>query len=707
MLHIDKFGIRVFVTQSGEEPTRKFGRDIAFGPGLSVVAGDNTSGKTTLAKCLYYALGFEQLLEGKGGSAALDKSVLSAFTVLNKDTKEYEHYNVRKSFVYVQISNENGEVKTLFRFITNMGNTNDSVIMVCSKPFNEIKKGDSKIEYYLHNEGDHTAENGYYRFLSEFANLPIIQVPAKSASSTNPLYLQIIFAACFIEQKKGWSDYFATARSYNIFNHRKRLIEYLLGIVTDNRYETIRTLKDKLSQLSGDWAECVSRLRTILTFNNCYVNNLESKLSDQKTEIERLSAVTHEQNCSVKEFIEEVSEQISRIKAENVDSSRPDNNLFVTKKSEYEKLLKEYRNYQISMKENVDKIKTIESQLSILNDEIMKITKQLKTNNIVHGFTLTHCPTCHQELITKAALDRSYDHADLERSLDMRKQQKAYLESVHKKLIETIQQKEVYAFYYDDLIEDKKSELLLLDPLAFEPTAKIVERSYELSVLTTKLGKLKLLDRHSDEMFERLRLIKENYDRVKNEIKELKDNDQNFTSPILVRMQSTYRNLLLAFGYTSHRNMNDVYIESDKDSAQQYFPMVTDRGMEETIMSASSASDFIRSIWAYYLTLLSESPNHPGFLLMDEPGQHAVKEESLRSMLKTASECGHQVILFCSTHTMTEEYIYAKSNDENRQEDKIVIQKNLVKDIVEELNADGGNVAYVEIEDKSIMRLSQ
>lgn len=705
MLHIDKFGIRVFVYQPEDEPTKKFGRDIEFGQGLTVVAGDNTTGKTTLAKCLYYALGFEQLIEGKSGAQALDKSVLSSFAVLNAENSEREHFSVKKSFVYVQVSNEDGDIKTLLRTIVTEGQTNDSVILAYSKPIADLKKGDSRVEYYLHNEGDHTAENGYYRFLAEFANLPIIQVPAKSTSSTNPLYMQIIFAACFIEQKKGWSDYFATARGYNIYTHKKRIIEYLLGIVNDNRYDTIRTLKERLNQLSGNWYESVNRLRTILTFNNCYINNLESKLSDQKTEIDGLIAITNDNNCSVKDFIDVITAQIEHVKGESVDTKTSSDNSYALKKSEYERMLSEYRNYQISMKESEDKIQSIENQLNILKDEIKRMSNLLKTNNIVHGFTLTHCPTCHQELITKTALDKSYGHTEIKQSLDLRKQQRSYLESVLNKLSETIKQKEVFALYYEGLIEDKKSELLLLNPLAFEPTAKIVENSYKLSILTNKLAKFKLLDRQVKGCLGSLKLIKEEYDSVRGEINKLKEKKEEASLPILMTMQKEFRNLLHSFGYTSHANINEVYIETEKESSQQYFPMVLDRGMEETIMSASSASDFIRSLWAFYLTLLNVSPSHPGFLLMDEPGQHAVKEESLRSMLKVASECGHQVILFCSTHTMTEEYIYAKSNDEDRQEDKIIIQKNLVKDIVEELKANGDNVAYIEIEDKSIERL--
>lgn len=91
---------------------------------------------------------------------------------------------------------------------------------------------------------------------------------------------------------------------------------------------------------------------------------------------------------------------------------------------------------------------------------------------------------------------------------------------------------------------------------------------------------------------------------------------------------------------------------------------------------------------------------------MDEPAQQAVKEEDFKTMLDFASNCQRQVILFCSTHTITEEYLLAKQKAEVEGKEQIVqIEKNLVKDIVESLNLQNRNVFINEIKFKSLEKL--
>ena len=91
---------------------------------------------------------------------------------------------------------------------------------------------------------------------------------------------------------------------------------------------------------------------------------------------------------------------------------------------------------------------------------------------------------------------------------------------------------------------------------------------------------------------------------------------------------------------------------------------------------------------------------------MDEPAQQAVKEEDFKTMLDFASNCQRQVILFCSTHTITEEYLLAKQKVEVEGKEQIVqIEKNLVKDIVESLNLQNRNVFINEIKFKSLEKL--
>ena len=73
------------------------------------------------------------------------------------------------------------------------------------------------------------------------------------------------------------------------------------------------------------------------------------------------------------------------------------------------------------------------------------------------------------------------------------------------------------------------------------------------------------------------------------------------------------------------------------------------------IKSDSSASDFVRLIWSYLLALhqtsaSSSSPeNHPGLLMLDEPGQHSMAVDSQHALLKQlACETSLQSIVAAS-----------------------------------------------------------
>ncbi|UUZ66321.1 hypothetical protein LP417_35505 (plasmid) [Polaromonas sp. P1-6] len=62
-----------------------------------------------------------------------------------------------------------------------------------------------------------------------------------------------------------------------------------------------------------------------------------------------------------------------------------------------------------------------------------------------------------------------------------------------------------------------------------------------------------------------------------------------------------------------------------------------------SLVADSSASDFVRLIWSYLLALYQTSAtrgfegNHPGVLLMDEPGQHSMRSTSQHALLQLLS----------------------------------------------------------------------
>ena len=78
----------------------------------------------------------------------------------------------------------------------------------------------------------------------------------------------------------------------------------------------------------------------------------------------------------------------------------------------------------------------------------------------------------------------------------------------------------------------------------------------------------------------------------------------------------------------------------------------------------SSASDFIRCIWAYtcslYLTSNHFGANHPKLLMFDEPKQQDISLNHFRSFLKELSGYnGAQILLFASFENSDESYSIA------------------------------------------------
>ena len=79
-MRIDKLEISIEArAYNDHSDIRHFGRVLDFASGLNLVVGDNTSGKTTLVECLFYALGMEELIEGKPCDKTLDKAVKRQF----------------------------------------------------------------------------------------------------------------------------------------------------------------------------------------------------------------------------------------------------------------------------------------------------------------------------------------------------------------------------------------------------------------------------------------------------------------------------------------------------------------------------------------------------------------------------------------------------------------------------------------------------
>ena len=131
--------------------------------------------------------------------------------------------------------------------------------------------------------------------------------------------------------------------------------------------------------------------------------------------------------------------------------------------------------------------------------------------------------------------------------------------------------------------------------------------------------------------------------------------------------EKNFRGNASSFGYES-ADINDIRISLDTLT-----PILSDLELREirtkvqtSLTADSSASDFVRLIWSYLLALYQTSSmrgfegQHPGLLLMDEPGQHSMRAISQHALLQMLSgQSGLQSIVAASFDEMESVFLEA------------------------------------------------
>lgn len=692
-MRIDKLEISIEAYANNDHnDIRHFGRVLDFASGLNLVVGDNTSGKTTLVECLFYALAMEELIEGKPCDKTLDKAVKSQFLYMEPDGNQHE-WLVKESFVQIQLSNTNEETITVKRKIVSDDKQQNKMYVWQSPILDKMEHKDCR-EYYIHNRDDHNTEHneGFYALLADFADLPIIPVPARNTDKTI-FYMQTVFTASYIEQKRGWSDFFANIRSYNIINPKQKLVEYLMGYDTNTDLINSIGLKEKRKKLENLWDTKVTAVKNYLSYNGLYTDGLQTEIKQQKIELDELRIAVRGESVEIYTYKERLKQRIQEL--ENKQKSSQVGNgyeqyLVVLKR--YEQHIEEYKNYCIELVTEADKLDNIREHIKYIESEMKRYDSLRKVNNIITTFDVKICPTCHQHLPSDTSTQSALTSSQIQASRGMLSMQRSFLMPMVKRLEAALKNKELNKLYLDKQLRKEEVEVKMMasqNNINLYPLS--TNEQFELVDCKTKVVTLDEVELHTREQIEQLSHIKNDYQQVCGKIKKLGDMEEDDLPT--AQMLSAFRKLLNKFNYTSNNVINEVFFK-EEDTTYKYLPVIKHgENNEEEIRADSSASDFIRSIWAYYLTLLTESKRHPGFLVMDEPCQHSMKEESLTHLFEVcASITDKQTILFCSSQPKTEE------NEEEKDEQS----PNLIEELSNMLKEKGLNFNYIGIDPKAI-----
>lgn len=201
MLRINRLKI-IIKTIEGE-----FGFDNTFDKKINFIASKgNTRGKSSCIEAIYYCLGLEELIGGKG-----EKALKPVF----RDRLEYQNKEifVLESEFYLEIINENKEIRTIYRTVKKEGYNSDLVKVYFGNITESLQEAVRYEDMYVHSQGAATNPKGFHTFLEKFIGLNLPIVPTYD-DNERKLYLQVLFSGIFIEQKKGWADLFACLPTY-------------------------------------------------------------------------------------------------------------------------------------------------------------------------------------------------------------------------------------------------------------------------------------------------------------------------------------------------------------------------------------------------------------------------------------------------------------------------------------------------------------
>lgn len=622
MLALEILSLRITVNTFEK---RIFTTNIKFSSGLNVIRAENTSGKSTCVNAIAYSLGLESIL-GPLKSKPFPKSLYEYIL----DSKENGNiYNVSNSFVEITIKNSINQKVHLKRYIKG----DNKFITV-------LDEDGRSHDYFLDHSGSlgsSKSEYGFHHWLENFMLWDIPFVPNLSGGKTK-LYLQTIFPLFFIEQKRGWSEIQANVPNiYGIKNVKRSAIEYVLDISDFENENKINAYRQTIDNLSQQWDFIDKNILNLCEISNINFKGI-SKIGTQNFPLEfYISDI--DADISIHNFklslIKELNELDSTFDIINFDEEI--NNLksiTIKQNDDLSSLENKKQQLQIVIFDLGKKIELIHSDLEKYKQ--LKLLSDLGSENIA-DLKIENCPICNSKLNDSLYIDHN-SHSkpmSLEENIKFLNEQWIFFKNIKNKHIKELSELENSIIKLQFNLKTNQQKLFSLESdsnasyseMRFQIRKK-VEKEQKLNEITLFLEKIKQLE-------ENLRKTQLTWQSTNNALSKILEQSQGGRSEkILKKLQKIMQKNLNLFGF-SESSTNQITISQTTYRPEQ-------NGYD--IIAETSASDYIRVIWAYTLALLelaqdtTENINHCGFVIFDEPRQHEAKEQSLYDLIQNTSK---------------------------------------------------------------------
>ena len=637
------------VTQDG-----LYGADIPFEDGLCVLRADNSMGKSTCIRSMLVALGLEAMLTTNQHDLPLPP-VMKA-----KLMSDEEELAVLESEVFLEI--ENGAKERIVIQRTIKGERNSDLVRVTFGPaLTDSAEVYQSEDFFLRHRSSQS-ERGFHRFLSDFLhwNLPMVHT---YENNEYPLYPQLLFPYFAVEQTRGWSNLEPVLPTqFQIREPRKRAVEFLLCFdaieIAANRLE----LAAREVELRAKWAAAVQGLKSITSsvggvLERAPVNPTTHwppelppvvSMSSGHEDWISLERMIHAQKEELNHLITEEIPRVSEVSEEVEADLNGVQDQLRRRESVVARILEE-------LIADRGEMNSAQTRLIAIQDDLARHKDLRKLEalgaRMVPALARQECPTCHQHVQDSLLpLAEDQEPMSIEDNISFLEEQRRLFRGVLATAKDTVGVREQQVEQMRKELSAQRRRIRVLRETLVQdgrvPSREAIQKQVELREGIDRLESgLERFREGLDDIGELAAIWSE----IKSDQSEIPARDASVQDREKVsRWGQILREQLEGYGFQSLK-ISEINI-----APETYRP--THDGFD--LPSNISASDFVRTIWAYLhgmLELSREFPsNHPGFLIFDEPRQQSAKELSFKQLLlraSTAKEHGQQVIFATSENT--------------------------------------------------------
>lgn len=625
----------------------RFGVEIPFETGLNVIRAANSMGKSTAIQAIVYGLGLEAVLSTSQG-------VPFAHVLTHSLNSENSEFPVLESEVLLEFENERGDVWTTQRTVK--GSRHKNLVTVHFGPLLTQPASYERDDYYVRQPGAARNEAGFHKRFADFLGWKLPEVETFDGPLV-PLYVETIFPLMCVEQKRGWSDIQARfPTQFRIKEVSLRATEFLLRLDAYDNLLKRRQVDRRSFELTEKWKATVDEAISLAQDENMRLEGVPTEPSSKWPPEGGIRLLVFRANSwtdleSAQQADTELLKRAGAPKSvANIDLTATRQQL-ATAEEELSAL-------QFAVGRKLDEIEQLETELRGTKERIIDVESDLRRNR--DEVTLrklgsqreiqiaqAHCPTCHQSISDSLVSDLKAEFMTVEENISFLGEQREMFLTVAERTNRDLERAKVEVGAQRERIEALRRVIRALNRTLISaegvPSAADIEERLRLQDTIERRRKIA---RRLQELQSSLAVLSEQW-RANEAMRASlpKGALSALDEQKLSELESLLRTQAQEYGMSS---INTQTLSINRDS---YLPM-----HEGFVLTFDlSASDLIRTIWAYInglLELTTKFPtNHLGIAIFDEPKQQDAAAESLAAFLSRASRSkaeGHQVIIATS-----------------------------------------------------------